>query len=29
MQTSFSLSHLILISVAYLLVLFGVAWISR
>ena len=29
MQTSFSLSHLILISVAYLLVLFGVAWVSE
>ncbi|WP_312727774.1 hypothetical protein, partial [Stutzerimonas kunmingensis] len=29
MQTSFSLSHLILISVAYLIMLFGVAWVSE
>ena len=29
MQTSFSLSHLILISAAYLLLLFGVAWVSE
>lgn len=28
MQTSFSLSHLILISAAYLFMLFGVAWVS-
>ncbi|PTU73924.1 sensor histidine kinase [Pseudomonas mangrovi] len=28
MQTSFNLSHLMLISVAYLLMLFGIAWIS-
>src|SRR5690606_18023381 len=29
MPTSFSLSHLILISAAYLLLLFGVAWVSE
>jgi len=29
MPTSFSLSHLILISVVYLLLLFGVAWVSE
>jgi len=29
MQTSFSLSHLVLISAAYLLALFGVAWVSE